>query len=219
MSQILDPIQHLKEGYLKFREHYFSDKTPLYERLVEDGQSPKVMVIACCDSRVDPSIITTANPGELFIVRNVANLVPPFDPEPHAHQHSTSSALEFAVCSLNVEHIILFGHSHCGGIKALMQRTKNSKPTAFIDAWMDIAEPAKHLVEALYFNQEPEEQCRRCEEQAMLISLVNLMSFPWIAERVTAQKLQLHAWHFDLESGSIRSYNGDFEHFSDLKIP
>ncbi len=202
-----DPIEQLIAGYKEFNKHYFEGDQALFENLLQQGQAPKVMMIGCCDSRVDPSIILNSKPGELFVVRNVANLVPPYDHNPHAHQHSTSSALEFAVRSLKVEHIVILGHSYCGGIQALMQRDRNVHSTNFIDAWMDIAEPARVAVEEKYKEASPEEQTRHCEELALLISLENLMGFPWIAEKVAAQQLQLHAWLFDLESGLIRRYN------------
>ena len=207
MKKISDSIQKLIDGNKEFKQHYYRDHTSLFENLVENGQSPKVMIIACCDARVDPTILTNSKPGELFMVRNVANLVPPCDHNPHSHQHSTSSALEFAVRSLEVEHIIIFGHRYCGGIQALMKRSSGIHPNTFIDAWMDIAEPARQTVLAEYGNLDPVEQAHRCEELAPLISLQNLLSFPWIAEKVAAKKLELHVWYFDLQEGLIRRYD------------
>jgi carbonic anhydrase len=215
----MDPIQKLITGYRKFNEQYFKGNTPLYEELVENGQAPKIMMIACCDSRVDPSIVTNSKPGELFVVRNVANLVPPCDHHPHAHQHSTSSALEFAVRFLEVEHIIVFGHSHCGGIQALMthENTNKKHPSDFISAWMDIAEPARVKVKQEYGHLSSEEQALRCEEFAIKISLDNLMSFPWIAEKVKNNSLKLHGWHFDLASGLIRTLDYKTHQYIELK--
>lgn len=207
MPILKTPIEHLIEGYRKFKLHYFGGHTPLFETLVENGQAPKVMIIACCDSRVDPSIITNSKPGELFVVRNVANLVPPCDHNPHAHQHSTSSALEFAVRTLGVEHIIIFGHRYCGGIQALMRRNPETHPNTFIDAWMDIAESARQSVLEQYPEETLEEQAHHCEKLAPLISLENLLSFPWIKEKVMTQQLQLHAWYFDLQEGCVKTYD------------
>ncbi len=133
----------LIEGYKQFKEKYFKN-TKSFDDLVKYGQKPKVLVVACCDSRVDPSIVTNCNPGELFVVRNVANLVPPFDGD-HRH-HSTSAALEFGVMDLEVSDIIVFGHSHCGGIRALMESSEDENTSDFITAWMSIAKPAKQQV-------------------------------------------------------------------------
>ena len=114
----MNEIKKLIEGFQRFRAHHYErDGTP-FQQLVSQGQSPKIMVIACCDSRVDPAIITDSDPGDLFVVRNVANLVPPF--EQGGGYHGTSAALEFAVRCLNVQHVIVMGHEHCGGIRALL---------------------------------------------------------------------------------------------------
>jgi carbonic anhydrase len=215
----MEPIHKLIQGYQKFNQHYFQGSTPLYEELVENGQSPKILMIACCDSRVDPSIVTNSKPGELFVVRNVANLVPPCDHHPHAHQHSTSSALEFGVRFLKVEHIIVFGHSLCGGIQALMANDSDERkvPSDFISAWMDIAEPARIQVKQQYSHLSATEQAQRCEELGIQISLENLLSFPWIADKVANNSLQLHGWHFDLASGLIRALDPTTGEFSELK--
>ncbi len=212
----MNPIQKLIEGYKEFKQHYYKEHTYLFENLVANGQSPKVMMIACCDSRVDPSIVTESLLGELFVVRNVANLVPPCDHNPHSHQHSTSSAIEFAVRSLKVEHIIIFGHRYCGGIQALMSRDSSPRPSTFIDAWIDIAEPARQAVLAEYPDLDAIEQAHRCEERAPLISLRNLLSFPWVAEKVAHKKLQLHVWYFDLQEGCIRYYDHNLGQYQEL---
>jgi carbonic anhydrase len=212
-------INRLIRGHEDFRAYYFNNpQNSLYENLVKKGQSPKTMVIACSDSRVDPSIILNSAPGELFVVRNVANLVPPFDNDPK--HHGTSAALEFAVQTLKVENIIVLGHSHCGGIHALLKeedKPKLPKPPSFIGSWMSIAKQAKEKTLATCKDYPIEYQEKVCEEHALATSLNNLLSFPWIAEKVNLGLLSLHAWRFDLTSGRIQQLNTQSEKFEDLE--
>lgn len=215
-----DPeIKRFLKGYEQFKADYFpqGEKNALYKKLVEEGQSPKTMVIACSDSRVDPSIILGSMPGELFVVRNVANLVPPYDNDPK--HHGTSAALEFAVLTLGVSHIIVLGHSHCGGIRALLASptaTNPLQPNSFISSWMNIANVAKEKVLAESKNEAPLLQEKMCEEQSLRISLNNLLTFPWIHEKVVAGTLSLHAWRFDLNTGNIACFNPQSQVFETL---
>ena len=183
-------------GYRQFRETYVRDNQAFIEDLMDKGQAPKALMIACSDSRIDPSLKFGVEPGEMFIVRNVANLVPPFDADGHAH--GTSAALEFAVQSLQVEHIIVMGHARCGGIKALMNQPREGD---FVKAWMNIAAPARET--ALNTTSTPEAAQRCCEHEAVKISLDNLLTFPWIKKAVDAGKLQTHGWYFDLETATL----------------
>ncbi len=207
-------IENLIEGYQVFYHEYFkSGKNTLYRDLVVEGQSPKTMIIACSDSRVDPATILHCEPGEVFVVRNVANLVPPYEND--TKHHGTSAALEFAVIFLKVEHIIVLGHSHCGGIRALLSDTvKTSSDRGFISSWMNIASGAKQ--KALAENQPPLMREKRCGEYSLQASLKNLHTFPWITERVATGNLQLHAWHFDLETGNLMQFNAEREAFENL---
>jgi len=132
--------KQLIEGFSRFREMHFAKDDTLYRELVEQGQTPKTLVVGCCDARVDPAIILDCAPGDLFVIRNVANLVPPA--EDQGHYHGTSAALEFGVCELNVEHIIVLGHAQCGGIHALMEGAMHKKDS-FIAEWMGIADAAQ----------------------------------------------------------------------------
>lgn len=185
------------EGYRHFRDQYFRENKAMIETLMTKGQKPKAMMIACSDSRIDPSLKFGVSPGEMFIVRNVANLVPPYGPD--AAYHGTSAAVEFAVRDLQVEHIIVMGHAKCGGIHALMHQ--DLRQDDFISSWMKIAEPARNF--ALATTREPAAAQRRCEQEAVKTSLANLMTFPWVAERVREGKLELHGWYFDLETASL----------------
>lgn len=195
-----DEMKNLLKGYQRFKQKYYEESS-LYETLVTEGQKPKFLVIACSDSRVDPAMIFDAKPGELFVVRNVANLVPPCETNPH--HHSTSSAIEFAVLSLGVTDIVILGHSQCGGIQALMQGANEDDSTDFIGPWIDIAKPAKQKVLEEHAECSFEEQAHFCEKESLLISLKNLKSFPWIRQRLENKTLCLHAGHFDMASGKI----------------
>lgn len=208
-------IQDLIEGYQAFHEKYFErGDSVLYQELVRQGQSPKTMVIACCDSRVDPATILNCSPGEVFVVRNVANLVPPCEED--SNHHGTSAALEFAVCFLKVEHIIVFGHSDCGGIQALLNDTArpSSATRGFISSWMELASEAKE--KALAEADSVKMREKHCCQYSLIASLDNLSTFPWIAERVNAGCLTLHAWHFDLETGDVKQFNASQKNFESL---
>lgn len=205
-------IQKLLDGYKRFRDSYYAEQRELYARLTKLGQSPKTVVVGCCDSRVDPAIVTACDPGDLFIVRNVANLVPPC--ETGGAYHGTSAALEFAVRHLEVESIIVLGHAQCGGIKALMQQAPADKSqTGFVFGWMSVASNARNRVLSRMHGEPPEKQQRACEQEAILVSLDNLLTFPWILERVAQQKLTLHGWYFDMEHGELFCYNPDSRQF------
>ena len=194
-------IDRLIAGFKSFRETYYDGQPDFYRSLVEKGQRPDVMVIACSDSRVNPSIIAKAEPGELFIVRNVANLVPPYEPD--SHYHGTSAAIEFAVRDLNVEHIIVLGHSHCGGIRCLCGGHEDTGNREFIDGWMSIVEQARDD------SLDGEAQHRHVEREAVKVSLGNLLTFPWVKRRVEDGRLKLHGWWFDLEVGQLLAHEAE----------
>lgn len=209
MTSILNYIA----GFNRFQEKYFSNEAALYDRLSR-GQTPKALVIACCDSRADPAIVTDSDPGELFVIRNVANLVPPYEAD--LGIHGVSSALEFGVKSLNVEHIIVLGHALCGGIKALMQGEIAAGQSEFIGPWMRIAARARADVMNQLAGEPFEVQVQACEQAAILTSLQNLLTFPWIEERVVEGHLQLHGWYFDLVRGGLWGYSAAAGRFMPL---
>lgn len=197
-------IQRFIAGFRTFQENYFGAESTHFEPLKE-GQSPKTMIIGCSDSRVDPAILTNCAPGDIFMVRNVANLVPPCEQD--GGRHGVSAALEFAVCHLGVEHIIVLGHSRCGGIKALMAGTCGCKGGGFITNWMEIAVPARERVLTELADKDAELQQQAAEQAGILLSLENLQSFPFISERVAAGSLSLHGWYFDLAAGALLEYH------------
>jgi carbonic anhydrase len=205
----------LIEGYHAFTANRLPLERSRYEKLAETGQQPEVMVICCCDSRVSPEVIFDAHPGELFVVRNVANLVPPYTPS--GFTHGVSAALEFAVQVLKVRHLMVMGHSHCGGIRAFVEHRGRADPGDFIDNWMSLIEPAarslddgKGLSRADYLAQ--------LERASVLVTLNNLVSFPWIKSRVEQQQLKLLGSYFDVATGAIEVYDPDRGVFAPLSM-
>ena len=191
-------MDKLMEGYRRFRTGAWRVGRDLFLRLAEVGQSPRSMIVACSDSRVDPQLIFDAAPGEMFVVRNVANLVPPY--APNADFHGTSAALEFAVTQLNVRNIVVMGHAGCGGVASLLKPQEG--PSDFVGAWMRIAEPALAMARASGA-ETAEELQTACERAAVEICLDNLLTFPWVRERVEAGRLRLIGCHFDIASGEL----------------
>jgi carbonic anhydrase len=195
-------MERLIEGYRRFRATQWPERRASFEALAQHGQSPRAMVIACSDSRVDPAMIFASGPGELFVIRNVANLVPPYAPD--GEPHATSAALEFAIRILEVPDLIVMGHAMCGGIRALLE---GSPPPVgdFLGPWMRIAEPAKRRALACT----TADRQTACEEEAVKVSVENLLTFPWIAERVNSARLGLHGAIFDIRSGFLSVLQAD----------
>lgn len=186
-----------------YRAEKYPQQQPQYQRLVSEGQSPKILMIACSDSRVDPTIIFGAEPGEIFLVRNVASLVPPFQPDTACH--GTSAALEFGVTSLGVEHIVVLGHGYCGGVAALLRGADKDRTSSdFIGPWLSSAAVVRDRLLSEYPDLPKEQAERQLEYETVCQSVTNLHSFPWIAERVENGTLALHGWHFDIAEGALR---------------
>ena len=196
------PVKTLIDGFLGFREGYFVEDCALYESLGRDGQKPKALVIACADSRVSPDTVLKTEPGDIFVVRSVANLVPPSGGPDVVD--STSAALEYGVKALKVEHVIVMGHSQCGGIHALLD---GAPDFPHVEAWVSSHEPAARRVRETLGSAPKETQARACEQAAALTSIENLMTYPWIAERVEAGTLRLHAWYFDMKEGALWAFD------------
>ncbi len=190
-------MDRLLDGYRRFRRDAWPDRRRLFELLADHGQQPRAMVITCADSRVDPSMIFDTAPGELFVVRNVASLVPPYAPD--AAHHGTSAALEFGVRVLDVPDLLVMGHGMCGGVRALLEGPP-PEASDFIAQWIAIAAPAKQRTLA---QANPSEWQLRCEQETVKLTLDNLLTFPWIKQRVSAGRLRLHGAHFDIRSGEL----------------
>lgn len=210
----MSQLKTLIAGFRRFRQRYFMEQPELYQKLVERGQSPKAMVIGCCDSRAHPAHITDTPPGEIFVARNVANLVPPYVDD--GKTHGTSAALEFAVKHLKVPHVVVMGHSQCGGIRALMEGRHRGQTHTFIDPWMAVMAPAREMVAEKHADTSLDEQCRLCERAAIGISLDNLLTFPFVKKAVEEGELKLHGWYFDIEQGELyeRQTDGSYRSLS-----
>ncbi len=196
-------MKTLLAGYRRFRTHGWPAQREALESLARNGQSPKALVIACIDSRVDPAMIFDAAPGELLTVRNVANLVPPYAPD--SAYHGTSAALEFGIRVLEVPQVMVLGHGLCGGVRALLEGAPDNAHE-FVEPWMSMAAAARrHALE----RESPEERQQCCEFEVVKVSLANLMTFPWIAERVAAGKLELHGAWFDIHTGVLLTLQGE----------
>jgi carbonic anhydrase len=192
--------QRLIDGYRAFRGGRLRHEQDRYRELGETGQSPEVMVIGCCDSRVSPEVIFDARPGELFVVRNVANIVPPYAPDGHAH--GVSAALEFGVAALKVRHIVVLGHARCGGVKAFAENAAPLSPGDFIGHWMRLMAPAVDKVGPQ--NDRPWADYLTQLEQANVVnSIDNLMTFPRLRTLVERGAVALHGAYFGVAQGEL----------------
>jgi carbonic anhydrase len=193
--------KRLQDGYENFRSGRYSQEAERYKKLGEGAQKPSVMIIACCDSRAAPETIFDAGPGEIFVMRNVANLVPPYAPD--GKHHATSAALEFAVLSLNVQHIVVMGHGRCGGIRAVVEGGDPLSSGDFIGQWMrdvqDVAEAVKH--------DHPHDLQTAVEHASVEHSLANLRTFPWLRVRENKSDVSLHGAWFDIALGELHVYD------------
>ena len=193
----------LIDGYEIFREKYAASDKSVMKQLSESGQSPQIMVVACSDSRVDPALILQCDPGDLFVVRNVASIIPPFEKD-NAY-HGTSAALEFGIRFLEVKHLIILGHSQCGGIQTLLEEKKNA--TDFIENWVSIVKN----------KESKEDDLNSYVKKSIKSSYENCLTFPWIQEKIEEKTLQVHLWFFEIKSGQIFTCSKDQETYSPLK--
>lgn len=200
---MINSFKKLIQGYEIFRDKYVHGDVSVMPYLSYYGQQPQVMVVACCDSRVDPALILQCDPGDLFVVRNVANIVPPYELD-DSH-HGTSAALEFGIGTLQVKHLILLGHSQCGGIQALLDSSAASK-NDFISNWVSIIKPEAGVMH----------DADDCAKSALKQSYQNCLTFPWIRDRIEQQTLLIHLWFFDIKSGQIFTYSKDRDDYQPL---
>ncbi len=193
-------------GYQTFREKYASGDHSVMQNLANLGQNPETMVVACCDSRVDPALILQCDPGDLFVVRNVANIIPPYEKD--QGYHGTSAALEFGIRHLKVKNLIILGHSQCGGIEALTDEA-NLPPNDFITKWVSLVkQPQAHFHDSDYY-----------AKLALTHSYHNCMQFPWIKEKVEEKSLSIHLWFFNIKEGEILMYSHEQEKYLRLGEP
>lgn len=191
----------LIRGYKQFLERYAHGDDSLMAKLAQSGQQPKHMIIACSDSRVDPALLVQADPGQLFVVRNVANIVPPYELD--GKHHGTSAALEFGMCYLNIQHLIILGHSQCGGIQAATG-VQSLHQDDFISGWMNDL----HIVTGQSVNE--------AAKQGLLQSYQNCLTFPWIKERKSNNILTIDLWYFDIEMTQVQQYDHSRQEFKDI---
>lgn len=196
-------LKNLLAGYQKFRDIYAEGRDSVMRRLAYKGQKPQFMVVACCDSRVDPALILQSEPGDLFVVRNVANIVPPYEAD-HGF-HGTSAALEFGLCYLNIKQLIILGHSQCGGIEAALNGVDQHQDD-FISHW----------VSNLNVDRAHTDNCDALGKDSLLNSYQNCLSFPWIKQRIDNDELQIHLWYFDIKHAEISAYDHVDQQFHSL---
>ena len=198
---------YLVQRYHGWKATGYAENESWYRRLASEGQHPRAMVISCCDSRVHVTSIFGADQGEFFIHRNIANLVPPYQPD--GQQHGTSAAVEYAVRALKVAHLIVLGHSSCGGVQGCINMCRGEAPEleakdSFVGRWMDILKPKYELVADI---DDAKTQARQLEKHAVMISLENLMTFPWVAEQVESGELSLHGLWTNIGEGGLEYYD------------
>ncbi|KAJ3153557.1 hypothetical protein HDU89_000598 [Geranomyces variabilis] len=208
-----DDMAKYLSGFKRFKRRFFADNTSLFASL-QHGQAPKTLLIGCCDSRCDPAIITDCDPGDLFVIRNVSNLVPPYSGAESGALHGTSAAMEFAVKALHVTSIIVLGHTQCGGIHALLKG--DVQGFEFLESWMKIAQGAKDTTLKNFGDREFAVQQRACEHASILTSLQNLTTYPWIASRLASGEINITGWYFDFKSGDLLAFHPDEDAFVSL---
>jgi carbonic anhydrase len=214
MQPLTEPLDKLVDGYRRFRSGAYQNQRQRYDALACKGQNPRVMVIACCDSRVDPTIVFDAAPGEMFVLRHIAALVPPCERD--GKHHSASAAIEFAVTQLEVSDIVIFGHGGCGGIAASLSRRFDHAPECdggFIRNWMEIVAPERDRVAAAAALSADIDAQRALELAAIRLSIGNLRSFPFVGARESEGRLRLHGAFFDIADGILRLLDPDAGRF------
>jgi carbonic anhydrase len=199
-------LKRLIEGFVDFRAGYWRENRPLFEKLAREGQQPKVLIVACVDSRVDPGILTSTQPGDIFTIRNVGAIVPPYGPD--GRYHGTSAALEFGVRALGVEHIVVLGHALCGGMRALLAEDDALlSQFEFLKPWTEIMRRAADAVRLGAPELDAVATQKAVEQAAVVVSMGNVLSFPWVREKVEAGTIAIHGWYFDLRTGELSAFD------------
>ncbi len=208
-------FSQLIEGNITFQNSTFKDYKDDFKTLVEKGQNPEVLFIGCSDSRVVPELIMDSKPGDMFILRNVGNFIPVFKADNDFH--GSAAAIEFAVSVLNVKHIIVCGHSHCGACKALYKQIDDEIGMIHVKKWLELGKTAKEYVLQNYSTLTQEEKYRQTEKYSILCQLKNLITYPEVKKRIENKSLKIHGWYYKIEDGSIEYYNDREDKFFNLK--
>lgn len=195
-------MKRLIQGLHQFQTNYFSTHRELFE-LLSQGQHPRVLFITCSDSRIDPNLITQTEPGEIFIIRNAGNIIPPYG----ATNGGEGAAVEYAVHALGVKDIIVCGHSHCGAMKGLLQIQKLEEEMPTVYAWLKHAEATRRIMKEHYQDYQGEELLNASIQENVLTQLENLRTYPVIQSRLKNGQIQLHAWVYEIETGQVLEYN------------
>lgn len=209
--------EDLVARYREWQDRRTPDELAVYADLAEKGQTPKAMIITCCDSRVLVSEIFGSAPGDFFIHRNIANLVPPYEPD--GESHGTSAAIEYAVIALKIEHLIVMGHHACGGVRGCHDMLAGlapdlDTPTSFVGTWLRLLKPGYESLAGRGLSYE--QRIATLEKEAVLVSLKNLMTFPFIAEGVESGRLELHGVWKDIRDGGLELYDAETNSFASL---
>jgi len=204
------------DGYKKFRQEYFKDNKKLFDELAE-GQKPHTMIIACSDSRVSPIKMLSAKPGELFIARNIGNIVPPYE----TTRGATQAAIEYGVNALEVPHLVVLGHSSCGACKHLYHEKSeddNSMELSHVDDWLTFAYPAKHNAILECMHQSEKNRAEITEKSNIQLSIQRLMTYPYIVKALEDKKLELHGWWYDIGTGKLEAYDYYTKTFREIEV-
>ena len=203
-------MERLFKGYMKFRQEDFASHAELFQQLGR-SQAPHTLFIGCSDSRVVPNLITNTHPGELFIIRNVANIVPPY--RQTEEYVATTSAVEYAVQALKVDSIVVCGHSNCGGCAAMNQDAAELEHLPHVRKWLEVSKEVRGRVDRLMTGNTPEEREWLTEQVNVLVQMRNLLTYPYIREKYEARTLSIYGWHYIIETGEIYSFNDESQLF------
>ncbi len=206
-------MEKLYKGIHKFRESYFKKEEDFFKR-ISRGQMPEVLFITCSDSRIDPNLVTQSKPGELFIVRNVGNIIPPYDAI--KDKNSVAAAIEFAVLVLKVKDIIVCGHSDCGAMQAVFKDDSEFDNMPHLRDWLRLAMPVKKIVQKYCPCTSDESRQRITEEENILAQLQNIQTYPFVAKALERGEVHLHGWYYNIKTGRIFAYNPEKDKFEEI---
>lgn len=211
-------VTRLLEGHSKFRKKHFEHARELYQSLARGVQVPTALMLTCCDSRVVPNLILQADPGELFVVRNIANIVPPFDGA--LVNRSVGAAIEYAVHVLRVRHLVICGHTQCGGLKALIDGPEAlAAETPTLAGWLRDAVALRERLAAIAPGRAPDDLLRQLVFENVVVQLEHLLTYPVVAKALEEDRLEIHGWVYDLEDGRLRVYHPEANEFRPVALP